>query len=247
MDRVYFRAQVGRYVRFSAQLINQVVRHAFFQGIASANKGHLACVVGKMERGLTGRVAGADKVDVESMNDAHFAARGAIVDTLADKPIEAIDREASPRHASGKNEGSCPDDVVTIEKHFARRWIDARDRARDKNFRPKPPRLLKCATGKFVARDVLLEESEMEVLECNSAETAVSVLDRIGESVWFLFTDENLAGTMSGAALAAKAKGRFPQMDVVVTSSSLPPELPGDAKFCQNPGDHWTCCARSSA
>ena len=87
----------------------------------------------------------------------------------------------------------------------------------------------------FVARDVLLEESEMEVLECDSAETAVSVLDRIGESVWFLFTDENLAGAMSGAALAAKAKDRFPQMDVVVTSSSLPPELPGNAKFMPKP------------
>jgi DNA-binding NtrC family response regulator len=82
---------------------------------------------------------------------------------------------------------------------------------------------------------MLLEESEMEVLECDSAEAAVSVLDRIGQSVWFLFTDENLAGAMSGAALAAKAKDRFPQMDVVVTSSSLPRELPGDAKFMPKP------------
>ena len=82
---------------------------------------------------------------------------------------------------------------------------------------------------------MLLEESEIEVLECDSAEAAVSVLDRIGESVWFLFAGENLAGTMSGAALAAKAKDRFPQMDVVVTSSSLPPELPGNAKFMPKP------------
>jgi hypothetical protein len=36
---------------------------------------------------------------------------------------------------------------------------------------------------------------------------------------------------MGGAALAAKAKDRFPQMDVVVTSSSLPP----DAKFMPKP------------
>jgi DNA-binding NtrC family response regulator len=82
---------------------------------------------------------------------------------------------------------------------------------------------------------MLLEESEMEFLDCDSAEAAVSVLDRISESVWFLFTGENLAGTMSGAALAAKAKDRFPQMDVVATSSSLPPELPGDAKFMPKP------------
>ena len=82
---------------------------------------------------------------------------------------------------------------------------------------------------------MLLEESDMEVLECASAEAAVSVLDRIGESVCFLFTDVKLAGAMSGAALAAKAKDRFPQMDVVVTSGSLPPELPGDAKFMPKP------------
>src|ERR1700733_12594616 len=74
----------------------------------------------------------------------------------------------------------------------------------------------------------LLEESEMEVLECDSGEAAVSVLDRIGESVCFLFTEVKLAGPMSGAALAANAKDRFPHIDVVVTSSSLPPELPGD-------------------
>ena len=82
---------------------------------------------------------------------------------------------------------------------------------------------------------MLLEESDMEVLECASAEAAVSVLDRIGESVCFLFTDVKLAGAMSGAALAVKAKERFPQMDVVVTSGSLPPELPGDAKFMPKP------------
>jgi hypothetical protein len=40
---------------------------------------------------------------------------------------------------------------------------------------------------------------------------------------------------MSCAALAAKAKEQFPQMDVVVTSSSLPPEFPGDAKFMPKP------------
>jgi FixJ family two-component response regulator len=81
----------------------------------------------------------------------------------------------------------------------------------------------------------LLKESEMEVLECDSAEAAISVFNRIGESGCFLFTDVKLAGTMSGAALAAKAKERFPQMGVVVTSSSLPPELPGDAKFMPKP------------
>jgi hypothetical protein len=40
---------------------------------------------------------------------------------------------------------------------------------------------------------------------------------------------------MSGATLAAKAKDRFPNIDVVVTSGSLPPELPAEAKFMPKP------------
>ena len=42
------------------------------------------------------------------MSSAHFAARGPVVDALADEPIEAIDGEATPRHAGGENERSCP-------------------------------------------------------------------------------------------------------------------------------------------
>jgi hypothetical protein len=87
------------------------------------------------------------------MSGAHFATRGPIVDALADEPIEAVNGETPPRDTSGKNESPCPDDVATVERYFARRRVDAGDRARDRNFRPKSPCLLECATRKFVARD----------------------------------------------------------------------------------------------
>ena len=93
---------------------------------------------------------------------------------------------------------------------------------------------------------MLLEESDMEVLECASAEAAVSILDRIGESVCFLFTDEKLAGRMSGAALAAEAKDRFPQMDVVVNPAPCHQNCRAMPSSCQSLGDHWTCYGRSS-
>jgi hypothetical protein len=66
---------------------------------------------------------------------------------VSEETINAIDSEATPRDASGKNKGSCTDDVVTIEKHFARRRIDASDGACDQNFRPKPPRLLSLSAA----------------------------------------------------------------------------------------------------
>src|SRR3990172_1499339 len=92
-------------------------------------------------------------MDVESMGRTRFAACRSIVNTLADEPIEAVDREAAPRDASCKNDGSRLDDIGAIEVNLTRFRIDASDRARDQNLRPEPPCLLECPTREFVARD----------------------------------------------------------------------------------------------
>ena len=89
VDRMNFRPQLDRDVRFCAELLDQIVGHAVFQRLAPDDEGHLARVVGKMQRRLTGRVSGADEIDVLPMRGAGFAARGAIIDALADEPIEA--------------------------------------------------------------------------------------------------------------------------------------------------------------
>jgi CheY-like chemotaxis protein len=67
---------------------------------------------------------------------------------------------------------------------------------------------------------LLLEESEMNVIECESAEAAVLVLEESGDSVSMVFTDVELAGMMDGIELAYLAKQRYPDMHVVVTSGA---------------------------
>src|SRR4030095_6366907 len=92
-------------------------------------------------------------MEVEPVGGARFAACRAIVDALADQPIEAVDRQTTPRDPSGKNDGPRPDDIVAIEDNLSRRRIDASTRARDQYLRPEPPGLLECAARKLVARD----------------------------------------------------------------------------------------------
>ena len=83
---------------------------------------------------------------------------------------------------------------------------------------------------------MLLEESDMNVIQCESAEAAMAVLDKIGGAISLLFTDINLAGMMDGIALANAAKRRFPDMHVIVTSGlSRGDGLPDGALFMRKP------------
>ncbi len=83
---------------------------------------------------------------------------------------------------------------------------------------------------------LLLEESEYDVVQCESAEAAELVLDRMGSTLSLLMTDVNLAGRMSGAELAAIARSRHPSLDVVVTSGKpLNGSLPDGVKFWAKP------------
>ncbi len=83
---------------------------------------------------------------------------------------------------------------------------------------------------------LLLEESDMNVIECDSAEAAVLVLNESGDSVAMVFTDVELAGDMDGVELAYLAKERYPNMHVVVTSGSPGVRrLPDGALFMAKP------------
>ena len=66
----------------------------------------------------------------------------------------------------------------------------------------------------------LLEESEMNVIQCESAEAAVDVLDQSGGRLSVIFTDVELAGIMDGIELAHIARQRFPDFHIVVTSGT---------------------------
>jgi two-component system cell cycle response regulator CpdR len=104
----------------------------------------------------------------------------------------------------------------------------------------KPPR----ATVLVVEDDVmqremtclLLEESDFNVIECESAEAAELVLERTGGSLSLMMTDVQLAGHMNGVELAHLAKKYNPELDVIVTSGKpLRQPLPDGAKFWPKP------------
>jgi two-component system, cell cycle response regulator CpdR len=83
---------------------------------------------------------------------------------------------------------------------------------------------------------VLLEESDFDVIQCDSAEAAETVIDEVGGCLSLLMTDVNLAGRKSGVELAHIAKARNPRLEVVVTSGrSLSERLPDGAKFWAKP------------
>jgi DNA-binding NtrC family response regulator len=83
---------------------------------------------------------------------------------------------------------------------------------------------------------VLLEESDMGVIQCESAEAALRVLERMGGCISMMFTDINLAGMLDGVDLAHFARRRFPSMNVVVTSGAARHKsLPEGATFMPKP------------
>jgi len=83
---------------------------------------------------------------------------------------------------------------------------------------------------------VLLEESEMGVIQCQSAEEALRVLEKMGGCMSMMFTDVNLAGKLDGVELAHFAVRRYPNLRVIVTSgAALTKSLPEGATFMPKP------------
>jgi two-component system cell cycle response regulator CpdR len=83
---------------------------------------------------------------------------------------------------------------------------------------------------------LLLEESDFDVIQCESAEAAELVLQRRPENLVLLMTDVQLAGHMNGAELAHVAKKCNPDLDVIVTSGKpLDHVLPEGAQFWRKP------------
>jgi two-component system, cell cycle response regulator CpdR len=82
----------------------------------------------------------------------------------------------------------------------------------------------------------LLEESEMDVISCESGEAAALVLDHVGGCVTALLTDVNLAGTMDGIELAQIAHDRYPALRIIVISANpRVSRLPDGTQFIAKP------------
>jgi two-component system cell cycle response regulator CpdR len=83
---------------------------------------------------------------------------------------------------------------------------------------------------------VLLEESEMDVFQCDSAEGALRVLEKMGGCVSLMFTDVNPVGKIDGVELAHLATQCCPNIHVIVTSGrALTKSLPEGAIFMPKP------------
>jgi DNA-binding NtrC family response regulator len=83
---------------------------------------------------------------------------------------------------------------------------------------------------------VLLEESEISVIQCQSAEEALRVLEKMGRRVSMMFTDVKLAGKIDGVELAHFATRWYPKIRIIVTSGhALPQSLPEGAMFMPKP------------
>jgi DNA-binding NtrC family response regulator len=78
----------------------------------------------------------------------------------------------------------------------------------------------------------LLEESDLDIIECESAEAALATMHICGKDVSMIFADIRLPGVMDGVDLAREVKMRWPHLMVVVTSGNpgdrlehLPPDV----------------------
>lgn len=85
--------------------------------------------------------------------------------------------------------------------------------------------------------ETLLEETELDVVGCDSAEAALSVLQARGGDVALVFADVRLAGHMDGLQLARAVATLWPRARLVITSGhGLPrPEMPPEAVFIAKP------------
>lgn len=85
--------------------------------------------------------------------------------------------------------------------------------------------------------ETLLEETQLEVVGCASAEEALTVLQQRGGEVALVFADVRLAGQMDGLQLVRAISTLWPRARLVVTSGQRVqrPELPRDAVFIAKP------------
>lgn len=82
----------------------------------------------------------------------------------------------------------------------------------------------------------VLEETDLGVIACESAEDAMSILERGDVTVALLFADVRLPGEMDGLSLAQTVERRWPDVRVIVTSGVTEDvTLPDGAVFMQKP------------
>lgn len=171
--------------------------------------------------------------------------------TSAPLPLTDTLSPGLPLDQIGLKLASIYDDLVSegVPEHLAalvRRVRQADDRAPTlREAAPAPtvhehPRLALVVEDEPEIRalaETLLEETELDVIGCDSAEAALSVLQARGGDVALVFADIRLAGKMDGLQLARAVATLWPRARLVITSGHhLPrPDLPAEAVFIAKP------------
>ncbi len=81
----------------------------------------------------------------------------------------------------------------------------------------------------------LLEDSGFDVLQSDTGEAAMVILQEVGHDLALMVVDVRLNGDMSGSDLAKFASQLFPKVKVIVTSGRDWPVLPEGAIFLRKP------------
>jgi DNA-binding response OmpR family regulator len=85
---------------------------------------------------------------------------------------------------------------------------------------------------------VILEESDVEVLEAETAEEALAYMRQYGSEIAAVFADINLPGSMDGVDLARAVHLGWPETMIIATSGSPRDRLeflPSGARYMQKP------------
>jgi CheY-like chemotaxis protein len=171
--------------------------------------------------------------------------------TSAPLPLTDTLSPGLPLDQIGRTLASFYDNLVTegVPEHLAalvRRVRQTEDDASARHEPPvvtleaEPPRLALVVEDDPEIRalaETLLEETELNVVGCDSAEAALSVLQARGGDVALVFADVRLAGQMDGLQLARAVATLWPRARLVITSGhGLPrPDLPAEAVFIAKP------------
>lgn len=83
--------------------------------------------------------------------------------------------------------------------------------------------------------NVILEGTGFEVLQSDTAEAAMVILEEVGHDLALMVADVRLNGEMRGSQLASFARQLFPNIKVIVTSGHDWPVLPEGAIFLRKP------------
>jgi DNA-binding NtrC family response regulator len=85
---------------------------------------------------------------------------------------------------------------------------------------------------------MVMEESELDIIECDSAEAALATMLLRGQDVAMIFADIRLSGVMDGIDLACEVKMRWPYLAVILTSGiagEKPERLPPGVDYMPKP------------